>query len=97
VVVVHAFNPSTWEAEAGRAPSLRPVRFKDGVSLGSPLRNKDLGNRKVLVSQGSRSGSSEEAPDNRRSIREGSDKGRISLIKYKETNIAANQKLTYVK
>jgi hypothetical protein len=25
VVVVHAFNPSTWEAEAGRFLSLRPA------------------------------------------------------------------------
>ena len=24
-VVAHAFNPSTWEAEAGRFPSLRPA------------------------------------------------------------------------
>jgi hypothetical protein len=25
VVVAHAFNPSTWEAEAGEVLSLRPV------------------------------------------------------------------------
>jgi hypothetical protein len=28
-VVVHAFNPSTWEAEAGRFLSLRPAWFTE--------------------------------------------------------------------
>jgi hypothetical protein len=30
-VVAHAFNPSTWEAEAGGSPSLRPAWFSEGV------------------------------------------------------------------
>ena len=34
-VVVHGFNPSTWEAEAGRSPSLRPAWSTEQV-LGQP-------------------------------------------------------------
>jgi hypothetical protein len=35
VVVVHAFNSSTWEAETGRSLSSRPAWFTDRV-LGQP-------------------------------------------------------------
>jgi ABC-type phosphate/phosphonate transport system substrate-binding protein len=41
-VVVHAFNPSTWEAEAGRALSLRPVWTTELVPGQPGLHRKTL-------------------------------------------------------
>jgi hypothetical protein len=76
--------------------------------LRGPLRNKNLGNGKVLVSQRRRLGSSEGAIENELLITDGSDQGRISselsqflefphgFTEYSETIVADNQKLTHV-
>jgi hypothetical protein len=42
---VHAFNPSTWEAEAGRFLSLRPAWSTEGVP-GQPGLHRETLSRK---------------------------------------------------
>jgi hypothetical protein len=61
-VVVHAFNPSTWEAEAGRFLSSRPAR---AVQRNPVLKNKNK-TQKTKTNKQTRMQSREaelEAPD----------------------------------
>lgn len=39
--MAYIFNPNTWEAEAGRAPSSKPVRAAQWHSIGREGRKKE--------------------------------------------------------
>jgi hypothetical protein len=55
-VVAHAYNPSTWEAEAGRFLSLRPAWSTEWVPGQPGLHRETLSQECLLVSMADTSG-----------------------------------------